>query len=110
VSSPAPGVFRIYAGTAQSVPMSYTPETLSDGTKINIGIGPASVHMVKGKPSAFFSLQYPGQPGSQAHGGFWLSSGQSQVVGGRYRFAVLGIWDLPSPATDVADVRITSIG
>jgi hypothetical protein len=108
LSSPSPGVFRVYAGTAQSVPMSYTPETLPDGTTINIGIGPSSVHTVNGKPSAFFSLQYPGEPGSQAHGGFWLAQGQSRVVGGRYRFAVLRIWDMASQADDAADIQVTS--
>ena len=108
--SPGPGVFRVYAGTGQSIPMWYTAETLADGTKVSIGIGPRSVHLANGKLSAAFSLRYPGEPGSQVSSGFWLSSGQSQVVGGRYRFAVLGIWDMPSPAADVADVRITSIG
>jgi hypothetical protein len=110
LSSPAPGTFRVYAGTTQSVPLSYTSETLPDGTKINIGIGPSSVHTVNGKPSAYFELQYPGEAQSQAHGGFWLTQGQSRVVGGRYRFAVLRIWDMASQADDAADVRITSTG
>jgi hypothetical protein len=108
--SPGPGVFRIYAGTGQSIPMWYSAETLPDGTKVSIGIGPRSVHLANGKLSAAFSLRYPGEPSSQLTNGFWLSPGQSEMVGGRYRFAVLGIWDMPSPATDVADVRITSIG
>jgi hypothetical protein len=102
-----PGTFRVYAGTTQSVPVSYTAETLPDGTKINIGIGPSSVHKVNGKPSAYFELQYPGEPQSQVHSGFWLYQGQSHVVGGRYRFAVLRIWDTADQADDAADVRIT---
>ncbi len=109
-ASPGPGVFRIYAGTGQSVPMWYTAETLPDGTKVSIGIGPKSVHRANGKLSAAFSLRYPGEPSSQLSNGFWLSPGQSQVVGGRYRLAVLGIWDMPSQADDAADVRITRIG
>jgi hypothetical protein len=90
--------------------MSYTAETLPDGTKINIGIGPSSVHTVNGKPSAYFGLQYPGEPQSLVHNGFWLAQGQSHPVGGRYRFAVLRIWEMASQADDAADVRITSTG
>ena len=108
--SPGPGVFRIYAGTGQSVPMRYTAATLPGGTKVSIGIGPSSVHLANGKLSAAFSLRYPGEPSSQLSNGFWLSTGQSQVVGGRYRFAVLRIWNGASQADDGADVRITSIG
>jgi hypothetical protein len=104
LSSPAPGEFRVSVTTNQSVPMSYTPETLPGGTKINIGIGPSSIHTVNGKLTAFFGLQYPGEQKDQAYGGFWLSAGQSHVVGARYRFAVLQIWD------DAANVQVTSIG
>jgi hypothetical protein len=102
-------VFRVYAGTSQSVPMNYTAETLAGGTKINIGIGPASVHTMNGKLSAYFGLEYPGEPSGQAHGGFWLAQGQSHLVGGRYRFTVLRIWDLATQADDAADVQITSV-
>jgi hypothetical protein len=109
LGSPGPGVFRVYAGTSQSVPMNYTAETLSGGTKINIGIGPTSVHTMNGKLSAYFGLQYPGEPTGQAPGGFWLSPGQSHVVGGRYRFTVLRIWHLATAADDAADVQITSV-
>jgi hypothetical protein len=89
--------------------MSFTPETLRDGTKINIGIGPSSVHTVNGTVSAYFELEYPDEPPSQVHTGFWLSPGQSQVVGGRYRFAVLRIW-ADDGAGDAADVRVTGTG
>jgi hypothetical protein len=104
LSSPAPGEFQVYVTTSQSVPMSYTAETLPDGTKINIGIGPSSIRTVDGKPSAFFGLQYPDEPESQVNRGFWLSQGQDHVVGGRYRFTALRIWD------KAADVQITEIG
>jgi hypothetical protein len=109
LSSPARGEFRVYAGTTQSVPMSYTSETLPDGTKVTIGIGPSSIHTVNGKPAAFFALQYPGEPSSEADSGFWLSPGGSHLVGGRYRFAVLQIWDTGSQADHAADVQITGV-
>jgi hypothetical protein len=107
LSNPGPGVFRIYAGTSQSVPMSYTAETLPDGTQVQVGIGPTSIHTVNGKLSAYFALQYSGEPKSQLYNGFWLSAKQSHVVGGRYRFAVLQIWTAASQASDAADIQIT---
>jgi hypothetical protein len=110
LSHSGPGVFRVYAGTSQSVPMTYTSEKLPDGTKIDIGIGPSSVRTVNGKPTAFFGLQYPDEPGNLEYRGFQLSQGQSHVVGGRYRFAVLRIWVTGNEADNAADVQITSVG
>lgn len=104
-----PDEFRLAASHTPSIPFNVQRLRLSNGSIVTAGLGSGSMARSAGQLTEGFRLGYPNGTGMQA-ASFRLAQGQSRVIGGKYRFQVLRLWDMPDPVNNAADVRITPLG